>query len=64
MWHYQRECSPNAGNPRILLQHEAFGLRASPHTVYSCDGGSSAVASERFGVTVMMRPGLSVLLMQ
>ena len=34
MWHYQRECSPNAGNPRILLQHEAFGLRASPHTVY------------------------------
>jgi hypothetical protein len=26
MWLYQRECSPHAGNPRIVLQHEAFGL--------------------------------------
>jgi len=26
MWHYQRECSPDTGNPRIVLQHEAFGL--------------------------------------
>jgi hypothetical protein len=24
----------HAGNPRIVLQHEAFGL-ASPHTVYN-----------------------------
>jgi hypothetical protein len=26
----------HAGNPRIVLQHEAFGL-ASPHTVYNDD---------------------------
>ncbi len=36
----------HAGNPRIVLQHEAFGL-ASPHTVYSNPGGTVRIYNRR-----------------
>ena len=47
MWLYHRECSPHAGNPRIVLQHEAFAS-ASPYTNLSNSGQVIGVCSPDF----------------